>query len=491
MALDIDLGEQAAGAVQISELVRNTGAALPRGWALPAGTDPKSAEAVPGLNAWAEGLFNGVVGVMNNVQELAHTTGAALVRYADTDERGARMIAAVGGGHDMTNPVPAVEPLKYRRVPPHLSSMTSVTGDPLVFAQQLHSGPGPGPVHRFAESVRTFASDTVTIASGDMDRVASILRRWTPVGSEVADKLTKYRGRLDELGTGLKLLADSADAYGNAFAKAKAKHPTPEEIIAARKELVRAMRSRDEIGTQAALAKFQEQNARSAETVSSYTAEANSTEAAGATGAAGNGTGGSGSQDSSALMQMLPTLMSMMGTGMDGLSDTTDIPDDYYDDSYDDYGTDYGIPSLGSSPGTGGIPSLGGVPSVSQVEDVAVGAMPMVAGTGMATGTGLGAAPRVPVLESAAASSPGTAYGRGGSPMMPYMPMSPGMGGANGGGGGERNRVVAWHPDRLMYVDDTPHTEPVIGERPTIAPTVTSPTPPPPNQAPTRSGGTA
>lgn len=69
--------------------------------------------------------------------------------------------------------------------------------------------------------------------------------------------------------------------------------------------------------------------------------------------------------------------------------------------------------------------------------------------------------------------------------------MGGGMGGAGGGGGNERNRVVAWHPDRLMYVDDTPHTEPVIGERPTIAPTVTQPTPTPANQAPTRSGGNA
>ncbi len=77
--------------------------------------------------------------------------------------------------------------------------------------------------------------------------------------------------------------------------------------------------------------------------------------------------------------------------------------------------------------------------------------------------------------------------------MMPMMPMG-GMGGAGagaGGGGDERNRIVAWHPDRLMYVDDTPHTEPVIGERPTIAPTVTQPTPAPANQAPTRTGGNA
>ncbi|NEW36019.1 hypothetical protein GV791_26130 [Nocardia cyriacigeorgica] len=103
--------------------------------------------------------------------------------------------------------------------------------------------------------------------------------------------------------------------------------------------------------------------------------------------------------------------------------------------------------------------------------------------------------PRAPVIEPLTASSSGGAGGamRGsGMPMMPYMPMAPGAGGA-GGGGEDRSRVVAWHPDRLMYVDDTPHTEMVIGERPTIAPSVTPPTPNSAgaNQHSSHTGGTA
>ncbi|WP_327148019.1 PPE domain-containing protein [Nocardia sp. NBC_01329] len=486
MALNVDLGELVTVAARSADTARTTGAALPREWVLPAGADPISAQKIPQLNAQAASLFNGMLGMLNEVQKLSHNVGAAAVDYAATDEEGARMIAAAGGGLEVTNPVPAVEQLRYRRVPGPLSSMTSTTGDPLVFAQQLHSGPGPGPAYRFADSVRSFASDSAITVRGDMDSAASTMQHWTPVGSQVSEKLTKYRGWLDELTTGLTLLADDAESYGNSFEKAKAKHPTPEEIIAARKELVRSMRSKDEIGIQAALAKFQEQNAKSVETVGSYTAE---------TGATGTGSGseagsGQSSGDSSMLAQMLPAMMSMMGTGMNGLPGTEEISDDYYDDYYDDYGTgDLGVPQFGS-PGGSSLPSGGGIPSTADIESVSVGAMPMSTSTGMGSGAGTGTAPRVPVMEGASpSSSSGSQTARGGMPYMPMGPMAPGAGGG-GGGGNERNRVVAWHPDRLMYVDDTPHTEQVIGERPTIAPTVTSPTPAP-NQAPTRSGGTA
>lgn len=484
MALNVDLGELVAVAARAADMARTTGAALPREWVLPAGADPISAQAVPRLNAQAAGLFNGVLGVLNEVQKLSHNVGTAAVEYATADTDGARTIGS-GETTDAANPVPQIEQVGYRRVPESLSNMTSVTGDPLIFAQQLHSGPGPGPAHRFANSVRAFTAENVTTARGDMDDAASTMQHWTPVGSDVAEKITKYRGWLDELGNGLTLLADSADSYGGSFANAKAKHPTPEEIIAARKKLVRAMRSKDEIGTQAALAEFQEQNARSAETIGNYSAETGV--ATGTAEQAGAGTGQGG--DSSALMQMMPALMSMMSTGMNGLPLTEEISDDYYDDYYDDYGLgDLGIPS--GSPG-GGVPSLPGVPSPAEVESVTVGPMPMTTAVGLGSSSGLASAPRVPVMESASPSSSSSApYGRSGMPYMPMMPMSPGAGGG-GANGNERNRVVAWHPDRLMYVDDTPHTEQVIGERPTIAPTVTSPTPPPPNQAPTRSGGSA
>ncbi|WP_063042434.1 PPE domain-containing protein [Nocardia grenadensis] len=497
MALNVDLGELVSVAGRSADLARLTGAAVPREWVLPAGSDPISAQAVPQLNAQAAALFNATVGVLNKIQRDAHLIGQAAVEYAAADDEGARLING-SAGELVDNPVPAVEQVGYRRVPPGLSNMPVTTGDPLTFARQLQSGPGPEPAHRFADSVRLFNTSSRTQAAGDMDRAGSILQNWSPVGSQVAQRFTTYRGWMDQLGDAMEKLAQGAESYGNAFARAKAKHPTPEEILAARKKMLAAARSKNQAALAAATAEYNELNVRSGEATGSYATEtgtsiANSSQSTGEA-AAQTGAGGSGGSGD-ALSQMLPMLMSMMQLGSNGLSDTGDISDDdWYDDYYDDYGLgDYAVPSYGSP--SGGSPSLptmpgGGIPSAADVQTLsATTAMPLTAAN---AGGNVGGAPRVPVAETAAGG--GTAYGRGaaGSPMMPYMPMSPGMGGAGGGGaGGERNRVVAWHPDRLMYVDDTPHTEPVIGERPTIAPTVTQPTPSPANQAPSRSGGNA
>ncbi|GGL40520.1 PPE domain-containing protein [Nocardia jinanensis] len=495
MPLNVDLGELVSVAGRSADLARVTGAAMPREWVLPAGADPISAQAVPQLNAQAASLFNATIGVLNKIQRDAHHIGAAAMEYSGADDEGARRVNA-SGGELVGNPVPAVEPVGFRRVPEGLSNMPVVTGDPLTFAKQLHNGPGPEPAYRFADSVRLFNTSSRTQASADMDSAGSILQNWTPVGTQVSQRFATYRGWMDHLGDAMEKLAQGAEDYGSAFSRAKAKHPTPEEILAARKRMLAAARAKNEAALAAATAEYNELNVRSGEAAGSYATEtgtsiANSSQGTGA--AAESGSGGS----NDALMQMLPQLMSMMQLGSDGLGQNDDISeDDWYDDSYDDYGLgEYGIPSLGGP--SGGSPSLSPslpgstIPSAADVQVLsATTAVPLTA----ATGSNVGSPTQLP-LGGGAGGAGGTAFGRGGAagaPMMPMAPMGGGMGGAGGGGGnGERNRVVAWHPDRLMYVDDTPHTEPVIGERPTIAPTVTQPTPTPANQAPTRSGGNA
>jgi hypothetical protein len=494
MPVNVDLGELVSVAGRSADLARVTGAAMPREWVLPAGADPISAQVVPQLNAQAAALFNATVGVLNKIQRDAHRIGAAATEYSVADDEGARLVNA-SGGELVANPVPAVEPVGYRRVPEGLSNMPVVTGDPLTLAKQLHNGPGPEPAHRFADSVRLFNASSRTQASADMDSASSILQNWTPVGTEVAQRFVTYRGWMDQLGDAMDKLAQGAEDYGNAFSRAKAKHPTPEEILAARKRMLAAARAKNEAALAAATAEYNELNLRSGEAAGSYATEtgtsiANSSE--GTAAAAQTGSGGS----SDSLSQMLPMLMQMMQLGSTGLDQTDDISDDdWYDDSFDDYGLgDYGIPSLGSP--SGGSPSLSPslpgstVPSAADVQALsATTSMPLAA----ATGGNVGSPARLPLGDGGGGAA-GTARGAGvGAPMMPMgAPMGGPMGGAGGAGGGnERNRVVAWHPDRLMYVDDTPHTEPVIGERPTIAPTVTQPTPTPANQAPTRSGGNA
>ncbi|UGT69521.1 PPE domain-containing protein [Nocardia gipuzkoensis] len=488
MALKVDPQELVAAASKLAAMARDTGAALPGGWVVPAGADPISAAAVPQLNAQAASLFNGMAGVLTDIQRTAYNIGAAAADYTEADDRNARTING-SGGDLLANPVGDVQEIGQRRPPALRFPVAGGAVDPLTFARQLHSGPGPGAAKGFADALRKFAGGPHLAAVEEVNSAAKSMQHWEPVGAAAATELGQRRGWLDQLGAGLGLLADGIDTYSDAFRTAKAKHPTPEEIIAARKELIAAMRSKNELGIQAALAKFNEQNARSAETITGYSTEVGSKVGAGEAASEGTGKGNGG--DSSALNQMLPALMSAMASaGMPlsqlAQSDTAAAYDDY---GLDEYGyDDLGIPSgLGTGSPSGmpaGSPGAG-IPDV-EAETVQVSALPVAASASLGSGM-----PRTSVIEPLGASSAANAAAaRGGSPMMPYMPMAPGMG--NGGGGNnERNRVVAWHPDRLMYVDDTPHTEAVIGERPTIAPTVTPPTPAPSNQTPTQPGGNA
>ncbi|WP_433760106.1 PPE domain-containing protein [Nocardia sp. CA-135398] len=494
--LNVDPAELIDVAAKLAALARDTGAGLPNGWVQPAGADPISGTHVPQLNAQAASLFNGVLGVLNEVQRHAHHIGGAAADYTAADDLGARVVN--GGGADiLANPVGDVQEFGPRQAPAFNLPAATGSVDPLTFAKQLHTGPGPGPATKFAADVRRYTGSFHTAAAEGVDGAATLMQNWSPVGTTVSEHLTQHRNWLGQLGTELGALADNVDAYSTAFSTAKAKHPTPEEIIAARKRLLAAMKSKNEVALQAALAEFQEQNARSAEAITGYSTTVNSKIPTGGgtgdTGGSGKGSS-SGSDSSSMLSQMLPAMMSAMSSAA-SMAQNQDISGGGLDDEYSDYGyDDLGIPSglgsLGSGGGSGSAISGAGIPDISDAStSVSVGAMPIVATAGAASSTAVGM-PRTPVIEAASSSSSGAAAARGagaGNGMMPYMPMSPGMGGG-GANGNERNRVVAWHPDRLMYVDDTPHTEQVIGERPTIAPTVTPPTPAP-GQGPTQSGG--
>ncbi|MEU2036532.1 PE family protein [Nocardia amamiensis] len=489
MPLNVDPQELVATAAKLAQMARDTGAALPPGWVVPAGADPISAQAVPQLNAQAASLLNGMIGVLNEVQRTAYNVGAAAVDYTEGDDRGAREIGG-RGGDVLANPVGEVQEVSPRRPPGLRFPVAGGAVDPLTFAQQLHTGPGPGAATGFADALRKFTGGPHLLATEGVDSATRAMQNWEPVGASAAAELGRHRGWLDQLGRGLGMLADGIDTYSNAFRTAKAKHPTPQEIIAARKELLAAMRSKNELGIQAALAKFNEQNARSLETITGYSTEVGSKVGTGEGTGEGNASGkGGGGGDSSALTQMLPALMSAMASAGMPLAELgqSDSADDY---SIDEYGyDDLGIPSgIGTgSPGGTPISSLGTSISDVTAETVAATALPLAASAGVASSS----MPRTPVIEPLSTSSAaGAAGARGGTPMMPYMPMAPGMGNA-AGNGNDRNRVVAWHPDRLMYVDDTPHTEAVIGERPTIAPTVTPPTPGPSNQTPSQPGGNA
>ncbi|TLF74019.1 PPE domain-containing protein [Nocardia cyriacigeorgica] len=513
MGLNVDLSALVKAASGLTDAARDTGLALPSGWVVPAGADPISGAKVPQLNAQTAAVVNGMIDVLNAVAMDAYKIGKSAQAYSTQDDAGARTIGG-RGGEIIANPIAEPVPMPHRK-PPVYSAPSSTAIDPLTFAKQLQAGPGPGPAKEFAEKVRGFARDISPIANQAVADSAAAMAQWTPVGEKVADNLTRYGGWIGHLVTGMGLLADSIDSYSEAFRIAKSTHPTPEEIIAARKELLAAMRSKDEARTALALAKFEEQNARSAETVTGYSAATNTplpgedaaesaagqaaSQAAGGQ-SAGGGEQGSGEQamDPSMLANLLPAMMnamsSMGGLPLDQSSeeylDDYALGDELYDDSYG-FGSPGGYGGFGGGGGGGG--GFGG--SVGGFDAAAVAApTPLTTSASVPAGLTQGL-PRAPVIEPLSTSSPGGSSSgmRGaGMPMMPYMPMAPGAGGA-GGGGEDRNRVVAWHPDRLMYVDDTPHTEMVIGERPTIAPSVTPPTPNSAggNQHSSHSGGSA
>ncbi|MEC3920200.1 PPE domain-containing protein [Nocardia sp. CDC160] len=484
--LNVDPQRLAEVAVGLADLARETTLAMYSGWVVPAGADPISATIVPDLNQQTSALRNSLFAVLADTHRTAFGAGASAADYRATDGEGARIING-GNGDLLSNPVGP--PQRSAEIEPPAFRFPSLAGaiDPLVFAQQLHSGPGPGPAIEFAGAVRNFLAGPHDAATSGIDNAMAVLQDWTPVGASAVAELGRHRGRLDQLGSDLADLIDAIETYGQAFATAKANHPTPQEIIATRQQLLAAMRSKNEFAAQDALAKFQEQQSRSAQTIGQYTTTVNTKNPPKAPQSSGGGS------DLSSFEQMLPLLMSAMNTNTGGLAALNPNSDQSADNPNDYLPADYIDPSGPSPSDIGGsydntpIADPGSLPAADPAQSVEVGPLPMIAPVGAPNA----ALPSAAVIEPLSTTTTAAAAGRSasGSPYMPYMPMTPGMG-TQGASGGDRARVVAWHPDRLMYVDDTPHTEAVIGEKPTIAPLAT-PATPMSSQSPTTPGGSS
>ncbi|MCX4092174.1 PPE domain-containing protein [Nocardia sp. alder85J] len=508
--LNVDPQELLGVASALAGTAGTTGFSLPTGWVQHAGADPVSAAAVPFLNGQTESIFNGTLDTLNGIHQTAYKIGTSASNYTATDSEGGQIVGG-SGGDILTNPVSSVSPLDFRQAP--VSATGSGAVDPMTFAQQLHTGPGIGPATGFASSIRDYLGGVYATTVGQLGDAANILENWTTGASAAATEVAQHLNTLGQYGSHLSGLADNIDAYTDAFSTVKSRHPTPQEIQAARQELLAAMKGKDKVRLAKALAHYQEVMAQSQQAFTDYTSTVGSKLGSGSgtgtgkgstgtsgttTGTTGTGSGSgssSSSSDISSLMQMLQSLMSSMGQGASGLQGLAGQKDQNADALGDSgLGSDYGSPIIPSSldgggGGGGGGSDFGGGGSA---DSVSVGTMPMVATTAGLNAQVASTAARTAVPDAAVATTAArSATAAGGSPYMPYMPMG-GMGGAGGAGGsgGERNRVVAWHPDRLMYVDDTPFTEQVIGEKPTIAPTVTPPTTPGIGNQ-TQSGGNA
>ncbi|MFE3261047.1 hypothetical protein ACFXPS_38785 [Nocardia sp. NPDC059091] len=508
MDLSVDPDAQLRAAQALDELHRRLYAGLPSTWAQPAGQDVNSHAATTGINAGIQDSRNQAIAHFNELARHPHPMGEAIAALTQTDGDGARSIGG-SGGEGRSNPIEP-PPIYAPHSAPVPTPPAAAGVDPLTFAKQLHAGPGTGPTRDLADSLREYRSGPYSSALDELQALLPVIADWTPVGTSIAAHLGTVQQRLSDLGDALDGHASALDNYADAFDTAKNRHPTPQEIQTARDKLLAAMktRPRDPVAVAEALAKFNEHNARSVQTFTEYTAKAGTSAKPGDTGGdpskpttsggqpvpGGTGTSNGNSGDngnnnqSGMLAEMLPALLSSAMSGansqlsQNNLSNEPSLdPSPYLDTPLPSVPTlsDFGGGGSGLPGGDPGGPS---VPTVSTDQ----GPLPVVGAPALAS-TVSSTTPTAVIEPLSTAANARPVAGVGTSPMGPYMPVTPGMGG--GAGGSERSRVVAWHPDQKMFVDHTPHVEAVIGEKPTIAPTPTPATPAPANQAATKTGG--
>ncbi|RJO79858.1 hypothetical protein D5S18_00865 [Nocardia panacis] len=491
--MNVDINELVGLAPKLARLMTAMGTMLPAGTVEAAGADPVSRVWVPELKKRTGKLFNALLGTVSELQDLTERIGAAAVEYSRADDQSARELGGIGR-EIVSNHADGQMRYPPRPVPVDAAVPAGPTSS-MTIAQQFRDGQGPAHAMEFATKVGDFVNGPLTEALVGLDNALPVLNEWVPVGAQAAEKITKFRGQLDALGFGLRELSADINVYGAAYTSARKQHPTPDEIQQARDQLVAATKSKNQAATQAALANYKEKHLRSAETMTDFAKTGGVTmpssdgslpdgtapggNAPGGTDPSGanqsGGGGQNGANEMSMLSSMLPGLLSNMASMQQmGRGDGLNPLDDYGYDDYPNVSGISGIPSFGGGPG--------GDSGIAAAESASI---PM--GGGLANIAGASArAPLVEPLSAAAAAANARGVAGAGSPMMPYMPLSPGMGGG-AGNKNERSRVVAWHPDRRLYVDETEHTELVIGEKPTIAPTVTPPTPTQTNQS--QSGG--
>ncbi|MFJ9370086.1 hypothetical protein ACIRRA_37490 [Nocardia sp. NPDC101769] len=507
MDLSVNPDEQLRAAQALDELHRRLHAGLPSTWAQPAGHDVNSHAVTTGINAGIQDSRNQAIAHFNELARHPHLMGAAMADLTQTDGDGAWSIGGSGGEG---RPNPIEPPTTYA---PHSAPVptppTATAVDPLIFAQQLHAGPGTGPTRDLANSLRQYRSGPYSSGLDELQGLLPVIADWTPVGTAIAAHLGTVQQQLSDLGDALDGHASALDNYADAFDTAKNRHPTPQEIQSTRKKLLAAMKTRpqDPVAVAQALAEFNEHNARSVQTFTEYTAKAGTSANPGDTGGdpskpttsggqpvpSGTGTsnGNNGNQNSM-MAEVLPALLSSAMSGansqlsQNNLSNQPSLdPSPYLDTPLPS------VPTLSDFGGGGGPGFPVGDPGGPSVPTVSTdpGPLPVVGAPALASTVSSPSTTPTAVIEPlpTAANARSAAAGVGTSPMGPYMPVTPGMGG--GAGGSERSRVVAWHPDQKMFVDHTPHVEAVIGEKPTIAPTPTPATPAPANQAATKNGG--
>lgn len=449
------------------------------GWFQAAGADTASGAAWRAHNSQLTAVYDQIGQHCNDYQETGHKAKIAAAAYRRTDALGATAIGLPGA--DLSTDPSAPQPISLVITPPTPPRSTfQVADNPRALARQLNGRPGVEPAQHLAERIRTYLTGPYLDHRDGMEAARSRYSEWTPTGDAAVGELDRHLRTWTNIGSTLDSIATSIDRYTHAFQTAATTHPKPDELEQAWNKLQAALRSRDELGAQKALAEYNELCNRSEAVAGKYFGEVGDATSSKDT-PAGNkpqpnqsgGTSTAGAFNPSSMMN--PLMFSSLADALSPSDDSRSDDEDYYDDGYgDDYLPNYESIGAGYSPGAAfGMPSVTGGGSTPTAT---IAHFPIAASTAaMTTATNVG--PRAPVVDAynpAIAATAGTA--RTGSPYPPYMPMAPGMGGL-GANGNDRSRNEGLFPNRRVYDDDTPHTEPVIGEKRAIIPTVTAPTP--------------
>ncbi|MBL1079756.1 hypothetical protein JK358_35680 [Nocardia sp. 2] len=471
---DLD-GIATSMAATARELARTT----PRQWFRGAGTDDGSRAMGEWTNHHLAAIKQTIENCCNAIQDTHDKLRIAAAEYRRADAQGAAALGAPGGDTS-ARPV-ALPPLSVPTTPPprQASQQANLTSEAL--ARQLNNGPGPEHARQLAADLRAFRSGPQQDADNGLRGLQQRLPdAWRPNGAGAAAEVSRHRDSLDRVGTRLDALATALDRYRQAFLTAQNTHPKPGEIQQAWEELQAALRGKDDLAVQQALDRYNELRERSLRTADNYFSEVgDSTTATNKPGDQPEDEkppANTGSTGSDSMTSMLPLLLNSLASNALSSDSESALDDAYYDDELlDDY-----LPAYDTSGYAGGGGGYYGSPGTTVSgaatgSSVPFGTLPVTANTAAVAAT---SGPRAPVLDAynpnAATSTNPT---RAGSGYMPgYFP--PGMAGAGANGNGnDRPRVKEWHPDRLMYEDKTQSVEQVIGDKPTIRPTVTPPTP--------------
>lgn len=464
------------------------------------------------ISAEGEGMKSFITAGEQEVTLLSGALKAAAATYEATDQAGAEAIDGTVGEvaevpvPKMDTPIPTPQmPIAARPAPPGYLAVE-------VAAEQIAQPDQAATLDNFADDWAAYASTLADRAEDfDLDAVD-----WDGSAAEVAGTaLRRHRDWLHEMARAAVEMSDHAKELARVHRRAVMSHPTVAEVQAITTQL---QTTTDAARMSALLAEYQKLQTRSEEVLAEYAAasvvtpvtpptppirkalqtgwdkgknkkttstdQPNPAGGGTATGGGGGGGAGSGGPTASAQQPRVAPASAQTGqpTGAPAPGGTPSGAGSPSGGSPSGAGKPAGGGGLpGGLPG-GGLPEGGAAPAdlpEPGLDDPGISPAGSGGGAGGGSGAGGGGAPSLPLQPNVGAETvapgPGGGARGGGSGAIPASAMGAGTGAVGGGMGGmghgggmqgkEKRRDPRLAPDEELYVEDRPHSEPVIGNR--------------------------